>query len=867
MSLAVGPGVAVASPSDPSGSSQSADSSDSSAESDTSESVDTSDAPDETGSTAEEADDSEDTAAIKDIDESDASNEAAEEADAEEPSATSEETREARKSSPSADVDDEPAVDDDTDIAEQPSSDATETAEADAPVAEPEAAMVAASEPEVATTELTAPVSAPTSLRSLVSTRPVTAHSIVTDLLTWVGLRSLADDLPVPATPVSALVQSMWLAVRQTQYTLNNQRPTAEATTSGPGPDGVVTGSLNAVDYDDAALVYSVAAAPEHGSVVIDAHGNFTYTPDADQPLLGDRFTITIDDTVGNPFHIHGLLGLLGFTRPTEVTITVAAPVTVDLTRDGVTVSTDTRGAVSVIDGRFTDQIVASAADAAAVMNALASSLGAADGFADPSAITATTAGVGSSVEHYYRYNETISGIKVLGSDVILVTDAGGAVTSLFNNYRGVGQGFDVTPAATVDEISELRVIVSTTYLGSGADYLAVESLLAQSTFTNDLIVYALDDVAAPSLAWRVVLQLPDTGDMSHAGATYVIDADGADAGTVIVTVSNVQDVSAVTTAKDWLGESRTITVDYTGSWFRTYKLVDATRNITTYKTSYGFFGFGGPVLPGTVVKRGWFSWDAGAVSAHANTAVVYDYYEDVLGRTSFDGQGALIEVSIRYSPSTSSVPYANAFWDASKQQFAFGNAGYLQSAVDVVGHEFTHAVVSYVVGDGGSVLDHGESGALNEAYADILGLLIEGKSGTDRWLIGEDSDYGIVRNLADPGSISTTGGVYRSHYANRYTGTGDDGGEHANSTIFSHAAYKMMTAVATSGISDETWSKVFYQSLYRLSPGAVFTDGRAAVLSSATAQGFSVDQLNAIRDAFDSVGIVAAATLSSIAA
>jgi Zn-dependent metalloprotease len=278
-------------------------------------------------------------------------------------------------------------------------------------------------------------------------------------------------------------------------------------------------------------------------------------------------------------------------------------------------------------------------------------------------------------------------------------------------------------------------------------------------------------------------------------------------------------------------------------------------------------FGLGSPVLPGNVVKRGWFGWDPSAVSAHANTAVVYDYYADVLGRNSFDDNGALIEVSIRYNPSTAGSGYANAFWDPSRQQFAFGDSGYLEAALDVVGHEFTHAVVSYVVGDGGPVWYYAESGALNEAYADILGGLIEGKSGSDRWLVGEDSDLGIIRNLADPTSMVTTLGPYRDNYATRYTGSADDSGEHLNSTIFSHAAYTMMTDAATSGVSDETWARVFYQSLYRLSPGAVFTDARAAVLSTATALGFPETQLGAIRDAFDSVGILGSEASLSIAA
>ena len=741
---------------------------------------------------------------------------------------------------------------------------------------QPDAVATLSLQPSLATTKLAAPSLAQprAALRSVVSARPVTISSIVTDLLTWAGLRSLADGAPAPAVPVSSVGEALWLVVRRSQYTLNNQRPTTEATISGPGPDGVVTGNLNAVDYDDAALGYTVTAGPASGSVAIDAFGGFTYTPDAAKPLRGDRFTVIIDDTVGNPFHIHGLLGLLGVTGPTEVTIVVPAPTSVRapqasdlgglLSREGVAVTTNDDGFVKVIDGRFTDLVITSTADAASVLNALAPALGVTAGFADPSTITAATAGTGRSVEHFYRLTETIGGITVLGSDVILVTDAAGAVTGLFNNYVGLSGDFDVTPASSVDDESEIRLIAGTAYLGSGAGGGSLESLLAQSTFTDQLVIYAIDDDAAPDLAWRVILQLPDTGDMSQSGATYLIDADGADAGVIIVAASNVQDYTSIGLAQDWLGQQRNITFDTT--FFKHDTLVDAIRNITTYKTSYTMFGAGGPVLPGTVVKRGWFGWDTSAISAHANTAVVYDYYADVLGRTSFDGNGALIEVSIRYNPTTSTGDYANAFWDPIRQQFAFGDSGYLQAALDVVGHEFTHAVVSYVVGDGGPVWYYNESGALSEAYADILGALIEGKSGPDRWLVGEDSDLGFIRNLADPASIVTVLGPYRDNYATRYTGTEDDGGEHLNSTIFSHAAYTMMTDAATSDVSDETWATVFYQSLYRLSPDAVFTDARAAVLSTATALEFTTAQLDAIRDAFDSAGILDTAASLSIA-
>lgn len=109
--------------------------------------------------------------------------------------------------------------------------------------------------------------------------------------------------------------------------------------------------------------------------------------------------------------------------------------------------------------------------------------------------------------------------------------------------------------------------------------------------------------------------------------------------------------------------------------------------------------------------------------------------------------------------------------------------------------------------------------------------------------------------------------GPYRDTYASRYKGLGDDAGEHVNSTIFSHAAYLMMTDPATAGISNDMWAKVFYHALYRLSTDSVFTDGRAAVLSAARALGLTAAQQSAIGEAFDTVGIPNGATSSVVAA
>ncbi|MGV0803144.1 M4 family metallopeptidase, partial [Mycolicibacterium elephantis] len=88
----------------------------------------------------------------------------------------------------------------------------------------------------------------------------------------------------------------------------------------------------------------------------------------------------------------------------------------------------------------------------------------------------------------------------------------------------------------------------------------------------------------------------------------------------------------------------------------------------------------------------------------------------------------------------------------------------------------------------------------------------------------------------------------------------------HRNSTIFSHAAYRMMTDADTAGVSDETWSRVFYGSLYRLTPGASFTEAATAVFAEAEALGFDADELAAVRRAYSDVGITVPDAAGAIA-
>jgi YVTN family beta-propeller protein/VCBS repeat-containing protein len=155
---------------------------------------------------------------------------------------------------------------------------------------------------------------------------PITLRSIVSDVLVWLGLSEFASTHPAPAQPLPPLVESLWLMMRRFQYTFNNDRPIASPTISGQNPlTGVITGQLNATDYDDDHLTYTVTGNPANGMVTVDAAGNFVYTPTAAFAETGgqDQFTVSIDDRAGKPWHIHGPLDLFGLVAPTTAIVRV----------------------------------------------------------------------------------------------------------------------------------------------------------------------------------------------------------------------------------------------------------------------------------------------------------------------------------------------------------------------------------------------------------------------------------------------------------------------------------------------------------------------------------------------------------------
>ncbi|MFJ5370774.1 Ig-like domain-containing protein, partial [Bosea sp. CER48] len=79
---------------------------------------------------------------------------------------------------------------------------------------------------------------------------------------------------------------------------VDNDPPIADPSPLVVTEDTPATAHLNAYDPDGGVLSYSVSAPPAHGTVVINADGSYTYTPNPD--FFGpDSFEITITDSSG----------------------------------------------------------------------------------------------------------------------------------------------------------------------------------------------------------------------------------------------------------------------------------------------------------------------------------------------------------------------------------------------------------------------------------------------------------------------------------------------------------------------------------------------------------------------------------------
>ena len=254
---------------------------------------------------------------------------------------------------------------------------------------------------------------------------------------------------------------------------------------------------------------------------------------------------------------------------------------------------------------------------------------------------------------------------------------------------------------------------------------------------------------------------------------------------------------------------------------------------------------------------------DGAAGDAHVYTGWTYDYYYKRFGRRGLDAANVPLNSLVHpirridFFALFEELPdlFLNAFYAGdgvmvygvgAPAGITFGGQtwDFLSGALDVVTHELTHGVTEYT----SNLVYRGESGALNEAFSDMMATGAEfffqrPGSGTLQadYLIGEDVVRpGGFRSLSNPRALGQP-----DHYALRYTGEDDNGGVHINCGIPNQAFYLAIEGGTnrTSGLSvqgvgaanRDQIEKVFYRAFTELLPSsATFAVARAATVQSA---------------------------------
>jgi bacillolysin len=306
------------------------------------------------------------------------------------------------------------------------------------------------------------------------------------------------------------------------------------------------------------------------------------------------------------------------------------------------------------------------------------------------------------------------------------------------------------------------------------------------------------------------------------------------------------------------------------------FELYDPMRGIKTY--DFGGQDISSGKLPSNPISvdgpKAEFVGMEAAVSAHFHAKRVDDFLRSVLARNGIDNKGMeLIScvncISLQDGPGPE---WKNAAWWQKRMWYGQvkenGRSRSYSRFLDVIAHELAHGITESTA----NLAYIRQSGALNESFSDIFGIIIKNwdwsKSDTTGgdvanwdWEIGKGlGNKGLpLRDMKDP--TRTDDPDHMKKYVNT---SADNGGVHTNSNIHNKAAYNVLTAKD----AQDQWmfaprevAILYYYCLMRLDRLATFKQVRDLLLSVAktlfAGNPKQHDKLDAISKCYADVGIV----------
>lgn len=260
------------------------------------------------------------------------------------------------------------------------------------------------------------------------------------------------------------------------------------------------------------------------------------------------------------------------------------------------------------------------------------------------------------------------------------------------------------------------------------------------------------------------------------------------------------------------------------------------------------------------------------ARAAHDHAEIVYDYFHDRFGRDSYDGRGADLVSTVHYKRN-----YNNAFWTDQRRQMVYGDGdgerfAPLSLALDVVGHELTHAVTSRTA----RFVYAEQAGALDESFADFFGVMVSNDGEITDWRVGEGVytpflSGDALRDLSNPAKHR------QPDHMNKFLALApseqpdrdknDHGYVHFNSGIPNKAAYLTVAGgtfygITVEGIGREKTEQIYYLAMTGYLSSATdsrwtFKQARFALLNACRQlYGDDGGEYAAVKNAWAAVGV-----------
>lgn len=418
------------------------------------------------------------------------------------------------------------------------------------------------------------------------------------------------------------------------------------------------------------------------------------------------------------------------------------------------------------------------------------------------------------------RYDVYIKGLKVWGAQLLRHRLNGDVY--LVNGEVHDAVDIDVAPMVAPGPAEQMALasLVDPAYRLEGA---------------AELMIYPAAD--GYRLAYKVAA--------AKFGSRIVTFID-AKTGAALFRYEELRSSTAVGTGTGTLGDTKKMS-----TWLEnnTYYAVDQMRpaRITTADIRHAESG---TLYYVTDEDNNWTA-DGTVVDGHAYMGWTYDYYYLVHERKGMDDANRELLLCVHLGNN-----YQNAYFDPSNKFMFFGDGNPATSypyttALDVVAHEYSHGVTDAT----SELIYAAESGALNEAFSDIMAASVEfyhQPQGSGfrmaEWWMGEDCsrDFRPMRSLSNPASLAVWGGRYPDHYSKRWilpVNEGNDwGGVHINCTIASHWFFLLSaggtnrtSGTAVDGIGVSKAERIAYRAwVYYLHPSSNFKGARTATLQAA---------------------------------